>query len=338
VLPAKTLMLAGRVAHTLRSGAALTLADRDEAAQLIEQLAEFVAELPEPERRKPSDTPEARRLRKERSRQLSRPGHAPEGVTSRDMGVTGRDEGRDRLLIGSGEVEADYEVIDESRGRDMGRDTHNAANSAAAAAPITTNYLTTRTNRELDTTSTNLNKQEQLDSHTSLALVRQSRTPAKPPARSVAEITESIATLMASVQAGTETRLANEKLLRWKAEVAFAYWAKRMGHERSLLDAGRERRLIARLRENNGDLNELLYCVDGAQRDDWIMGRDAKSPRKYDGDETIFRDRAQVERLARLCPAYVRGEPHPMAKKYAALMGEGPAPETGDTSHAHTGT
>jgi hypothetical protein len=308
-----------------------------EAARLLRESAELLVG---PARRSPSDLPEATRERKRRQR-MSR----SHDVTRDTRDITRLGEvTRDQLALPAGEVEVIQEVEAEVL-EDVTRDIAPPENSAAAAAPITTNYLTTRTNRELEQLSTNsTNTEKLLDTSPSLALVRQSRTPAKPPARSVAEITESIATLMASVQAGTETRLANEKLLRWKAEVAFAYWAKRMGHERSLLDAGRERRLIARLRENNGDLNELLYCVDGAQRDDWIMGRDAKSPRKYDGDETIFRDRAQVERLARLCPAYVRGEPHPMAKKYAALMGEGgnappqPHAPTGDTSHAHTGT
>lgn len=326
MLPARTLMLAGRVAHTLRAGGLLTQADRDEAAGLIEQLAEFVAELPEPERRKPSDTPEARRERKQRSRL----GHTPEGVTSRDRGVTGRDMGRDQLLLGGAEVLADYEVTEDSEGRDEGRDITEMSNSTAAAELLTTNSLTSKS----VLASKNQNQLIATDSHTGLSIVRQ--TPSKPPARSVAEITESIATLMASVAAGTDARIANEKLLRWKAEVAFAYWAKRMGHERSLLDPKRERRLMERLRESDGDLHELLYAVDGAQRDDWIMGRDPRSPRKYDGDETIFRDRAQVERLARLVPAYNRGEPHPMAKKYAALMGEGgdapPAPQ--EVAHA----
>ena len=46
MLAGKTLMVAGRIAHTLRQGGLLTQADRDEAAAMIEQLVEVVAELP----------------------------------------------------------------------------------------------------------------------------------------------------------------------------------------------------------------------------------------------------------------------------------------------------
>ena len=79
----------------------------------------------------------------------------------------------------------------------------------------------------------------------------------------------------------------------------------------------RERRIVSRLRESSGDLSILCYAVDGALRDDWIMGRDERSPRSYDGVENIFRDRAQVERLAEACPRFRKGQKHPLVEKYA---------------------
>jgi hypothetical protein len=45
-------------------------------------------------------------------------------------------------------------------------------------------------------------------------------------------------------------------------------------------------------------VHELLYAIDAARADDWIIGRDPKSPKKYDGIEVIFRDRPQIERLS----------------------------------------
>jgi hypothetical protein len=48
------------------------------------------------------------------------------------------------------------------------------------------------------------------------------------------------------------------------------------------------------------------------------MGRAVNSPRPYDGVETIFRDREQVERLADLCRRYQTGRPHALVEKYQA--------------------
>jgi hypothetical protein len=100
-------------------------------------------------------------------------------------------------------------------------------------------------------------------------------------------------------------------------EIVFAYWAKRLGHERVFLDPKRRTTLRRRLVENGDDVSELLYVVDGALRDDWTMGRDARSTKRYDGIETIYQDRAHIEKFAGLCAAWKRNEPHPMAEKYA---------------------
>jgi hypothetical protein len=112
----------------------------------------------------------------------------------------------------------------------------------------------------------------------------------------------------------TQERHAREAGLRLGIEVVFAYWHARLGKNgKTVLDPKRERRILARLRENGGDVSELLYAIDGALRDDWIMGRDPKAPRAYDGIETIFRDRGQVERLATTVPS--RRERHPFLEE-----------------------
>lgn len=100
------------------------------------------------------------------------------------------------------------------------------------------------------------------------------------------------------------------------AEIVFAYWATKLGHTRTFIDPKRRATLRSRLVENGDDLSELLYVVDGALRDDWTMGRDARSTKRFDGIETIYQDRAHVEKFAGMSAAFKKGEPHPMATKY----------------------
>jgi hypothetical protein len=52
------------------------------------------------------------------------------------------------------------------------------------------------------------------------------------------------------------------------------------------------------------------------------MGR-GNGGRKFDGIETLFRDRGQIERLSEQ-GGYGPGIQHPMAKKYAAIVEETP--------------
>lgn len=98
-------------------------------------------------------------------------------------------------------------------------------------------------------------------------------------------------------------------------ELVFAYWKATMSHPRAILDRARARKIHERLAENGGDLHELLYAIDGASRDKWIMGQDPNSSRRYDGIETIFRERAQIERFAETCGGYRRNEPHPQLRE-----------------------
>jgi hypothetical protein len=63
-------------------------------------------------------------------------------------------------------------------------------------------------------------------------------------------------------------------------------------------------------------------------RDDWIMGRDPKAPRKYDGIEVILRDRAQIERFAGETKGWRKKEPHPLAVNFAQIIGEAAGQDT----------
>jgi len=111
------------------------------------------------------------------------------------------------------------------------------------------------------------------------------------------------------VEAQTQRRHTVETALHLAVETAFAYWQARLGHPGAILDRKRAARIEQRLRENGGDVSELLYAVDGALRDDFLMGRDPKATRRFDGIETVFRDRAQVERLVASVPG--RNGQHP---------------------------
>lgn len=138
------------------------------------------------------------------------------------------------------------------------------------------------------------------------------------PKKSLALVQVRAVGFLEQVRAGAMDRFKREDWLKHCAEVVFAYWAAKLGHPEALLDRKRETRIMARLRENNGNWGELCYAVDGALKDDWLMGRDERSRRRYDGIETIFRDREQIERLARECRGYRDGKLHPLVVKYQA--------------------
>ncbi|MFN7341530.1 MAG: hypothetical protein ACK5VI_10685 [Opitutia bacterium] len=98
-----------------------------------------------------------------------------------------------------------------------------------------------------------------------------------------------------------------------KAKLVFSYWAAVTNRPRAVFDERRRSRIVSRLKENGGDADELLYAIDGAMKDPWLSGKDPKTNgRKYDGVETILRDRAQVERLAETQRGHQRSEPHPL--------------------------
>ena len=130
----------------------------------------------------------------------------------------------------------------------------------------------------------------------------------------VGEIQAHLAQVLADVQAGTQQRLRATEVRELQAELVFAYWAAKLDHHGARLDKKRLNRLTARLRENEGDVHELLFVVDGVLRDPHLLGQN-QTATKYDGIETVFRDRGQVERLAALAH-YAPGQQHQMATKY----------------------
>ena len=102
-----------------------------------------------------------------------------------------------------------------------------------------------------------------------------------------------------------------------KAEFVFAYWAVVMQSRKSLFDDKRRRKIESALKENHGDVSELLYAIDGARKTPHLMGENEQG-QKYNGIETVLRDRAQIEKLASKCAGYTRDEPHPRLQELGA--------------------
>jgi hypothetical protein len=76
----------------------------------------------------------------------------------------------------------------------------------------------------------------------------------------------------------------------------FEAWKLDTGHAKAVLDAKRQRRIEARLREGFTE-QDLLDALEGRHSDPWLMGTDPKSPRLFDEIDTLYRDAAQVEKL-----------------------------------------
>jgi hypothetical protein len=93
----------------------------------------------------------------------------------------------------------------------------------------------------------------------------------------------------------------------------FTEWQRVHRHLDAKLDAKRTARIRSGLKLFEPE--QLKQAIRGALKDDWLMGRDPKSPRKYDGLETLLRDNAQIERLIELerAPPSIRriGPPQP---------------------------
>jgi Meiotically up-regulated gene 113 len=145
--------------------------------------------------------------------------------------------------------------------------------------------------------------------------------------RTFVAVRDRLASVSAEIMEGTRLRLRKADLRILQAELVFGYWVAKTGHEKSIFDPKRERLLIKHLDANGGDVSEMLYTIDGSLKDDHLQGRKPDSDRKYDGIETIFRDRGQVERLAGLMKAYRESKPHRMVEKYADIMNAGGSDE-----------
>lgn len=134
--------------------------------------------------------------------------------------------------------------------------------------------------------------------------------------RSKADIVAHLAADLEAVSHETSKRKQTEHRRKCLAGLVFAYWAAKYGHDRALLDPKREKKIIARLAECEDNVSDLLWALDGALKDDWIMGRDKHSTRKYDDIETILRDRAQIEKFGERTKGFRENRSHPMTTKY----------------------
>jgi hypothetical protein len=120
--------------------------------------------------------------------------------------------------------------------------------------------------------------------------------------------------ILREVATETGKRIEGERRREGMVDFIFAYWAARTAHTNALLDTKRATRLRRRLEENNDDVNEMCFVVDGLFKDRHLMGENDRN-RRYDGIETIFRDREIVERLAEL-GGYEHGKVHRFVQKY----------------------
>ena len=136
-------------------------------------------------------------------------------------------------------------------------------------------------------------------------------------ARTYQAIQAHLAETLALVKDGQLERLAADEMRGIQAELVFAYWQAKCGHERALLDDKRLTRLKRCLHENGGNVHELLYAVDGWAKDATFQRLADQDNRTLDGIDNIFRDRERIERLAgHSKPWRTEQAPHPMALKY----------------------
>lgn len=136
-----------------------------------------------------------------------------------------------------------------------------------------------------------------------------------------AKVLEAIGGVFAELSEATDKRLAVDDERALKAQMCFLYWVAKFKHFGAIATPERMRRIVARLKENGDDVGEILYALDGGFRDDWLMGRDPRSNgKKWDGLDTLLRDREQVEKLSRAMPAFLKGKPHPLLPKLEAAL------------------
>lgn len=140
------------------------------------------------------------------------------------------------------------------------------------------------------------------------------------PARRYDEIVSRITTIFAQAAEGGRKDMQADDTRELQADMIFAYWAARLNHTGAMCDTKRVGLLKTRLSENQGNIHELLFVVDGARKDDHLMGRSPHgNGQKYDGIETLFRDRGQVEKLSAK-GGYKDGLHHPRAEKFETLV------------------
>lgn len=218
--------------------------------------------------------------------------------------------------------------------RSLAESPATSGSGADVANALADNDLTrdvTRTSRrstELDRTEQNRTEPNALPAMSSSAAptAAASMIDQKPQAlpavrgkRTAKVLLERMSAVMSELHEGSRQRLAADQLLEMQAEFIFTYWANKFDHLNTLADDKRLRQIKARLRENGGDVGELLYALDGAKHDKHLMGENERNT-VYDGVQTLFRDRAIVERCRDRMKAYREGREHPMLAKWRELV------------------
>jgi hypothetical protein len=175
--------------------------------------------------------------------------------------------------------------------------------------------------------------------YTSVEIVDGGRrnVPALPPVRGVRRaenVRDALVRTFAEISEGTRTAMRSEQLRTLQARMVWLYWTAKFDHEHAIYDPKREARIVARLRENDGNVSELLYALDGAFHDDYVMGRGQYAGQgRRDQIHFILRDREQIERYAAQRKRYRQQLPHKALDKLeAALRGE---PIAGDVVAVH---
>lgn len=142
-------------------------------------------------------------------------------------------------------------------------------------------------------------------------------------ARTPADMLARLSHVFAEISNGSAERMTKERERALAAEMVFLYWQAKYGKQRTRPDRKRLARIEARLKENENDVSELLYALDGGHADDYLMARGAHSDhRAYDGIETLLRDRSQVERLAGTRKKFLAGLPHHLLDRLKTMVAE----------------
>lgn len=134
-------------------------------------------------------------------------------------------------------------------------------------------------------------------------------------------VLERFTTVLEEVREGRREHLRADQIETLQADFIITFWAHVFDKPRTLIDEKRRTRVRARLKENAGDVNELLYAVEGAKRDPHLMGKNDRET-VYDGISTLFRDREMVERLAGKVKKFRDGEQHKMLTKWKEIVAQ----------------
>lgn len=123
---------------------------------------------------------------------------------------------------------------------------------------------------------------------------------------------------LVGVEEKAQRAFDRDAALRRAAELVFAYWKAKTGQERAMLDDDRERTIIAALRQNRGDVGELLYVIDGAMVHEHFNG--GRDGRKRLSISLLFGKRETVEELASSRKGYREGGEHPQIEAFRQAL------------------